>query len=57
MKATGLALIVFLALPSLAHAEEEQEKLPSLARTERWRSGPEWESPQPTASCSRTTGK
>jgi hypothetical protein len=34
MKATGLALIVFLALPSLAHAEEEQDKLPSLARAE-----------------------
>ena len=34
MKATGLALIVFLALPSLAHAEEEQDKLPSVAHAE-----------------------
>ena len=34
MKATGLALIVFLALPSLARAEEEQDKLPSLTHVE-----------------------
>src|SRR5882672_3508215 len=34
MKTTALALIVFLTLPSLAHAEDKQDKLPSPAHAE-----------------------